>query len=88
MHLMLYDDTLDFPSEESRKDIVRRAGNSKRPSAWAPEHEDEEVGANTKQMRLCPVTACNDMELRSDSDLEVKLSHIFGNIWLTLIWCC
>ncbi len=35
----------------------------KRPSAWAPEHEDEEVGADTKRMRLCPVTACDDMEL-------------------------
>jgi hypothetical protein len=52
----------------------------------AKEHEDEEVGANTKRMRLCPVTACDDMELRSDSDFEVKLSHIFGHIWLTLIW--
>ncbi len=43
-----------------------------RPSAWAPEREDEEEGAATKRMRLCPVTACNDMELRSDSEYEVK----------------
>jgi hypothetical protein len=60
---MLYDDTLEFPSEESRKELARRAGNSKRPSAWAPEHEDEEQGANPKRMRLCPVNACEDMDL-------------------------
>ena len=65
---MLYDDTLEFPSKESSKKIAKRAGNCKQPSAWAPEHEDEVVDVGTKRMRLCPVTACDDMELRSDSD--------------------
>ena len=69
---MLYDDTLEFPSAESSKEIARRAGNSKRPSAWAPEQEDAEEGAATKRMRLCPVNAADDMELRSDSEYEVK----------------
>ena len=67
---MLYDDTLKFPSVESTKEIAKRAGNSKRPNAWAPEHEDAEALGGAKVMKLCPVTACDDMDLN-----EVFSSH-------------
>ncbi len=67
---MLYEHTLDFPSVESSKEIAKCAGNSKRPNAWAPEHEDAEALGGGKVMKLCPVTACDDMVLN-----EVNFSH-------------
>ena len=75
---MLYDDTLEFSSAESSKEVAKRAGNSKRPSAWAPEHEDAEAEATdgAKVMKLCPVTTCDDMELN-----EVSLSIHAGHTW-------
>lgn len=66
---MLFDNTLEFPAMESSKEIAKRAGNSKRPNAWAPENEDTEELGGAKAMKLCPVTACDDMDL-----LEVQFS--------------
>ena len=55
-------DTVEFDTNESTKEIAKLAGNSKQPSAWALENEDEKAPAATV-MKLCPVTACDDMEL-------------------------
>ena len=39
---MLYDKTLQFPPKHSSKKLELRRKTARRPSAWAPEQEDEE----------------------------------------------
>ncbi len=58
---MLYDKTLEFPPKHSSKKLELRGKTARRPSAWAPEQEDEEEAE--AKLEWCPVTACNDMEL-------------------------
>ena len=59
---MLYDKTLEFPPKHSSKKLELRSRSTRRPSAWAPEQEDEEEAEPKLDWR--PVSACDDMELR------------------------
>jgi hypothetical protein len=59
---MLYDKTLQFPPKYSSKKLELRSKTARRPSAWAPEQEDEEEAEPKLDWR--PVSACDDMELR------------------------
>ena len=69
-------------AEETReaKDKWKKAMKQLRdtPGAWALEHKDAEAEATdgAKVMKLCPVTACDDMELN-----EVNLSIHAGHTW-------
>ncbi len=58
---MVYDKTLEFPPKHSSKKLELRGKTARRPSAWAPEQEDEEEAE--AKLKWCPVTACSDMEL-------------------------
>jgi len=59
---MLYDKTLEFPPKYSSKKLELRSRNARRPSAWAPEQEDEEE--DEPRLAWRPISACDDMELR------------------------
>jgi hypothetical protein len=95
---MLYDKTLQFPSKHSSKKLELRGKTARRPSAWAQEQEDEEEAeANLAKLEWCPVTACDDMELRplpkkSKVDLHFHYiwQHELNSLLLAcwLIWTC
>jgi hypothetical protein len=69
---MLYDKTLTFPAKHSSKKLERRGRLTRRPNAWAPEHEDDEDEGRSTKMHWCPVTACDDMEI-----LPAKKKKVF-----------
>jgi hypothetical protein len=60
---LLHDTSLEFPSKHSTKKLELRGKQSRLPSAWALEDEDNEEDAQDTNLHWCPVTPCDDMEL-------------------------
>jgi hypothetical protein len=75
LFVMLYDKTLEFPPKHSSKKLELRGKTARRPSAWAPEQEDEEEAE--AKLEWCPVTACDDMDLLPAKKSKVALHFHF-----------
>ena len=64
MMTLLYDATLKFHPKTSTKKLEALGKVGRRPSAWAPEHEDaEDEEDSSRQPHRRPTTACHAMDL-------------------------